>query len=613
MTQITIGGQRWGDITPRAWQAAALPEILDALGRGERTVVAATPGSGKSILIAEVAHRHFDAGAVVISTPTQALVEQLAETVARRCGHVGRYYTHEHDAIAPVIVTCNDSAPALARALRRPVALWIADEVHRTEADGMHQAADALAPARAIGFSATPFRSADRERLRLWESVCYRYSLGDAIRDGVCVPWRAYQWHGDPGELDAVCLQMIADHARGPGAINARTIDDADAFANRMRRAGRRVETVHSRNSRETNALAVSMLEHGGLDAVVYVSMLSEGVDLPWLRWLCLRRQVGARVRFVQEIGRVIRAAPGKDHAVILDPHDLMGTLGWSYAEALGEWQAEQVLASEPGGEASSPDMAERYATHVDEVTAYCRRLLLPMQAAGLTGETKIQSVLWRHARPSDKAVNYLRGVSTGETWRRLPGAHSVAVRMMIEHRKHLTAGAVSDLIDLLRALDGAEYPARAADVDLLDRAALDRLARGEVATADDTWYAAGVWRKGGADVALSAFHGGRAVATIRRARHPDETWTTLQLRAIYHAAWRAHRAGDRAPLVAVEHWPAAAMCWGRKKPTNDREREVLAKIDALGCRVTTCERDTSPATLFGFRALGAKKKSTGA
>ena len=36
-------------------------------------------------------------------------------------------------------------------------------------------------------------------------------------------------------------------------------------------------------------------------------SLLAEGVDLPWLEWLCLRRGAGSRVRLAQEVGRVVR------------------------------------------------------------------------------------------------------------------------------------------------------------------------------------------------------------------------------------------------------------------------------------------------------------------
>jgi hypothetical protein len=73
--------------------------------------------------------------------------------------------------------------------------------------------------------------------------------------------------------------------------------------------------------------------------------MLQEGVDLPWLRWLCLRRPAASRVRFAQEVGRVLRAAPGKAEAVIFDPHDLFASHALSY-EAVLSGMAEESTAT---------------------------------------------------------------------------------------------------------------------------------------------------------------------------------------------------------------------------------------------------------------------------
>jgi hypothetical protein len=45
-----------------------------------------------------------------------------------------------------------------------------------------------------------------------------------------------------------------------------------------------------------------------------------EGVNLPWLSWICFRRETRSRVRFQQEFGRVLRVSPNKKIAYILDP-----------------------------------------------------------------------------------------------------------------------------------------------------------------------------------------------------------------------------------------------------------------------------------------------------
>ena len=58
---------------------------------------------------------------------------------------------------------------------------------------------------------------------------------------------------------------------------------------------------------------------------------------MPELRWICLRRKTGARVRFAQYIGRGLRAVPGKTHCNVLDPWDLFNLHSLDWKACLGE------------------------------------------------------------------------------------------------------------------------------------------------------------------------------------------------------------------------------------------------------------------------------------
>lgn len=82
-------------ITPHAWQAAAYPLAVEALRARKRPVIQACTGSGKSVLIAALAHTvgtspRVDPGdAVVVSTPTTGLVDQLAAALATHAPALG--------------------------------------------------------------------------------------------------------------------------------------------------------------------------------------------------------------------------------------------------------------------------------------------------------------------------------------------------------------------------------------------------------------------------------------------------------------------------------------------------------------------------------------------
>ena len=176
----------------------------------------------------------------------------------------------------------------------------------------------------------------------------------------------------------------------GPGVFSALTIEDAEGYAEFLTQHGFKAAAVHSKMSKTVNARVLARLQAGELRAVVHVSMLSEGVDLPWLRWICLRRPVGSRVRFVQEVGRVLRTMPDgdrwgpKDTAYVLDPHALFLEHGISNPAALGEPAPKPPPGPKLIGRLPGEPKGLKGATRVDVASAWARRLLLVMQAGGL-------------------------------------------------------------------------------------------------------------------------------------------------------------------------------------------------------------------------------------
>lgn len=334
----------WGDEVPRAWQVDAM-RALSGVSAGERVMVTAVMGAGKARFAAELVRRAVSAGVpVVLSTSTVALVEQLSADVARRIGadQVGRYYTHGADIEQPVIVTCIPSMPDLARdlvAAGRGGGLWIADEAHKTECAGAIAFAETYQPQAAVGLSATPYRASESATLSLWDREAFGYRFGDAIRDGVLVPFRLH-FHATRIEtqeqLDDACEAWIRTR-KGSGIVDARNIADAVAFAQRLSDAGVAALPIHSQLSTSAKRAALDRLRSGDLRCLVHVQMLTEGVDIPFLTWGCLRRKRGSRVENAQHIGRYLRAYPNKAFADIYDPWEILPTFGLDSPAALGE------------------------------------------------------------------------------------------------------------------------------------------------------------------------------------------------------------------------------------------------------------------------------------
>jgi hypothetical protein len=458
---------------PRAWQAAALPVVLKALTQGRRPVISAVTGGGKSILLSELAYLAAERArsttdAVLITTPTQALVRQLATTVAERCGEerVGQFYADCKQPDRPVVVACNPSLPALANALAaggRAVRLMIVDECHRSETGTVLPVAQALKPRFVLGCTATPWRSEQGEALSLFDHVAVRYTLQQALADRVLVPWRVVNYDGQGSDDPNDVCEGFVRAARGPGIVSAISIEDADEYAARLTAAGLPAESIHSKLGSREYARRIAALRSGELRALVHVAMLVEGVDFPWLRWLCVRRPSATAIRFVQEIGRVLRIDPEappddpKHYATIYDPHDLFGSLGLSHPEQVGECAAQLEAAMQreaAGGErgpAERPPMPRAVA--VDLVSRWARRVMLSLWQSGLA-EQPLKSRAWRSGYPSPKQLAALGRMAWAARY--LPEPAREGVKALTRCAEDLTAGAVSDTLGVLAAISRA-------------------------------------------------------------------------------------------------------------------------------------------------------------
>jgi DNA or RNA helicases of superfamily II len=84
---------------------------------------------------------------------------------------------------------------------------------------------------------------------------------------------------------------------------------------------------VDMHTSREEREAIKHSFQSGAVRIVVNVGVLTTGVD--WdVRCLILARPTKSEILYVQIVGRALRTAPGKDHALILDHSDTTLRLG---------------------------------------------------------------------------------------------------------------------------------------------------------------------------------------------------------------------------------------------------------------------------------------------
>ena len=468
------------EFPPRRWQADAFTPARRSVVSGEWGVVHACTGSGKSRFLAELVAWAMASGArVMVSTPSQDLVRQLWKTVADRVGakSVGQMYAARQEPFKPCVIVCHDSMRQHAAALDQcgaRVDLWIADEAHKTERDQVKEAIEQMQPRRRLGVTATPFRSAPGDSLSMFRELVYSYSVGDALRDKVLVPPVVHYWDKeDVTDINEVVLEMIRrENVQGPGVISAASIVDAEAFAERLRGEGIPAKAIHSKLSTAERGKRVKWLKESTAPrrALVHPSLLAEGVDMPWLMWGALRRRVGSRVRFVQEVGRYLRVHPGKTHADILDPYALFTLHSISNPAALGEPADDPKLVKEMLEEDPfplidlPPLVALPPAVAVDATGAWARALLMLMEAEGHYTphpDYGAQDARWRRKRASSKQIAALGKLAWAT--RVIPEPHKSAVKSIVKHPHRLRAGVAGDLISVLASVSDASRDHRKA------------------------------------------------------------------------------------------------------------------------------------------------------
>ncbi len=496
----------------RAWQARALAAVRPALGRtitpegatqprALRPVVSAFMGAGKSVFIAELARLCALKGfRVVVATPRQKLVRQLGETIQAFVPDTGLVMAGYRQP-ARVIVSCYASleqARACLDDAGHACDLLIVDECHGSEAPRHADAMLALKPRWMVGLTATPFRSDEGERLSLWDEVVFRYTFADGLRDGVVTTITPIHWTPDcipflpepeptPGSdriadpsapvVDDAIIAMFRRHGLpGPTLSNASSIADADAFAARLTQHGYPSASIHSRLTWAEQSARIEALRTGAIAVLVHVSMLSEGADFPWLAALACRRNVKAKVRFVQEVGRVCRTHAGKSTGYVFDPLALLASHGLEHPEALG------AAIDEAGDPEEAPERDEEaeeteagpppQAVMLERIDAWALSLIEALKQTGRLSEREREFLPWmmrelrknRRQPMSDKQRSAIVRVLRSRAWSRYPCAKTRAEVARVVETGRLTraqAAAVMTVTGWIGAnLGFADWPA---------------------------------------------------------------------------------------------------------------------------------------------------------
>lgn len=223
----------------------------------------------------------------------------------------------------------------------------IVDEAHRVGAPTYQRVLKYFRPRFLLGMTATPERTDGFNVFEVFDyNVPYEIRLNHALEEEMLSPFHYYgisEIEYDDGttvsestELKLLISPARIDHlleaieAYGQAGMAPRGL----IFCSRKHEAKQLSEALNQRTLRgkplRTVALTgeddtsrrlamVDKLEAGELDYILTVDVFNEGVDIPSVNQVIMLRQTQSPIVFVQQLGRGLRKAEGKDYLVVID------------------------------------------------------------------------------------------------------------------------------------------------------------------------------------------------------------------------------------------------------------------------------------------------------
>ncbi len=337
------------EVFPRGAQIEALYELKKARAEGvTRGLVVAATGVGKTFIAA------FDSlgfKRVLFVAHREEILRQAEQVFkAVRPGAVTGFFTGNQKDMAGDICLATVQTLARAHYLQGFTPDFfdyiVVDEFHHAAADTYLGVLNYFRPRFLLGLTATPYRTDNRDIFALCEdNVIYEIYLRDAINRDLLVPFRYF------GVFDATDYSQVeyrqgkyvvedlerqlsrqerADlvlgkyrQMAGERAIGfCVSIQHAEYMAQFFSQHGVPAVSVHS-GHRSPNTLdrkaAVEALMAGNIKVLFTVDIFNEGVDIPLVDTVMFLRPTESFVVFLQQLGRGLRKAEGKEYLTVLD------------------------------------------------------------------------------------------------------------------------------------------------------------------------------------------------------------------------------------------------------------------------------------------------------
>ena len=219
--------------------------------------------------------------------------------------------------------------------------LIVVDEAHHAVAAAWSKVFASQPQARMLGVTATPERLDGRGLGEIFDSMVIGPSTAEVIAAGWLSRFAVYEpiapdlseariRAGDfavediRSAIGGVVIQSAVDEYKRrcmgtPAVAFCVDLARSEAVTERFREAGVRAQHVDGETPPAERPAGIAALGSGDLDVITNCGLISEGVDVPAIGAAVLLRPTASLALYLQQVGRVLRPAPGKDRSIIFD------------------------------------------------------------------------------------------------------------------------------------------------------------------------------------------------------------------------------------------------------------------------------------------------------
>lgn len=328
----------------RPYQEAAVADLRRAYTAGHRAPLLVMPtGAGKTQVFTFITAAMAQRGRrVTILVHRRELIAQASRKLTQAGVEHGIIAAGTPATFAPIQVA---SVQTLIRRLEDTPApdLLIIDEAHHAAAGSWNRILEHWPDALRLGVTATPARLDGRGLRDNFDVIVHGPTVSDLTAAGYLAPSKLY---APPQVADLTGIRTRAgdyandqaaaamdkpsitgdaiDHYRrichgAPAVAFCCTTAHAENVAAQFRTAGFSSQAILGTTPIAQRDQQLKDLASGAIQILTSVDVISEGTDVPAVTAAILLRPTASLGLYLQQVGRILRPAPGKPHAIILD------------------------------------------------------------------------------------------------------------------------------------------------------------------------------------------------------------------------------------------------------------------------------------------------------